>query len=73
MGEGHETIPDQKEKPTQSPTMRRIAQLFEGIDLLEIHLDGHLIERRMVNLSQLHLKIIRLFGTEIEKCYLIKI
>ncbi len=69
----NETIPDQKGKPTQSPTMRRIAQLFEGIDLLEIHLDGHLIERRMVNLSQLHLKIIRLFGTEIEKCYLIKI
>ena len=53
--------------------MRRIAQMFEGIDLLEIRLDGHLVERRVLNLSQLHLKIIRLFGTEVEKCYLIKI
>ena len=69
----NETIPDQKGKPTQSPTMRRIAQMFEGIDLLEIRLREQLIERRIINLSQLHLKIIRLFGTEVEKCYLIKI
>lgn len=69
----NETIPDQKGKPTQLPTMRRLAQMFEGIDLLEIRLDGHLVERRVLNLSRLHLKIIRLFGTEIEKCYLIKI
>jgi len=69
----NETIPNQKGKPTQSPTMRRIAQMFEGIDLLEIRLDGHLVERRVLNLSQLHLKIIHFFGTEVEKCYLIKI
>ena len=69
----NETIPDQKGKPTQSPTMRRIAQLFEGIDLLEIRLGGRLVERRIINLSPLHLKITRLFGTEVEKCYLIKI
>ena len=69
----NETIPDQKGKPTQLPTMRRLAQMLEGIDLLEIRLDGHLVERRIINLSQLHLKIIRLFGTEVEKCYLIKI
>ena len=69
----NETIPDQKGKPTQAPTMRRIAQIFEGIDLLEIRSGGRLIERRTINLSQLHLKIIRLFGTEVEKCYLIKI
>lgn len=69
----NETIPDQKGKPTQSPTMRRIAQMFEGIDLLEIRLGGRLIERKIINLSQLHLKIIHLFGTEVEKCYLIKV
>ena len=69
----NETIPDQKGKPTQLPTMRRIAQMFEGIDLLEIRLGERLVERRIINLSQLHLKIIRLFGTEVEKCYLIKI
>lgn len=68
-----ETVPDQKGKPTQKLTMRRIAQMFEGIDLLEIRSGGHLIERRILNLSQVHLKIIHLFGTEVEKCYLIKI
>jgi transposase len=27
----NETIPDQKGKPTQTPTMRRVAQIFEGL------------------------------------------
>jgi len=69
----NEMIPDQKGKPTQKPTMRRVAQIFEGIDLLEIREEGRLVERRILNLSTVHLKILRLFGTEVEKCYLIKI
>ncbi len=69
----NEMIPDQKGKPTQKPTMRRVAQIFEGIDLLEIREEGRLVERRILNLSTVHLKILRLFSTEVEKCYLIKI
>ena len=69
----NETIPDQTGKPTQAPTMRRIAQIFEGIDLLEIRSEGLLVERRIINLSHVHLKIIYLLGIEVEECYLIKI
>lgn len=32
-----QTIPDQKGKPTQTPTMRHIAQMFEGVDLFIVH------------------------------------
>ena len=32
-----ETVPDAKGKPTQRPTMRRIFQMFEGIDVLKGH------------------------------------
>ena len=44
--------------------------MIKGIDLLEIRQGGHFIERRMTILSQIHLKRIRLFGTEVKKCYL---
>lgn len=67
----HETIPDQKGKPTQTPTMRRVAQMFEGVDLLLICLDNRIIDRKILNLSPVRLKIIRLFGPPIENCYLV--
>ncbi|HIE55001.1 MAG TPA: IS1634 family transposase, partial [Chromatiaceae bacterium] len=73
LAASNETIPDQKGKPTQKPTMRRLAQMFEGIDLLEIRMGGNLVERRILNLSEIHLKILRLFEVDVGKCYLIKI
>jgi transposase len=30
----NEAIPDQKKKPTNKPTMRRVFQVFEGITIL---------------------------------------
>ena len=67
----HETIPNQKGKTTQTPTMRRVAQMFEGVDLLLIWLDNRLIDRKILNLSPVRLKIIRLFGPPVENCYLV--
>jgi len=67
----NETIPNQKGKPTQTPTMRRIVQMFEGIDLLTIRLDDQVIERRVLNLTPVREKIIRLFGPYIRNCYLV--
>jgi transposase len=64
-------IPDQKNQPTQNPTFRRVAQIFEGIDLLLIRLDGQIIARQILNLTPLRLQIIRLFGPEIHYCYLV--
>jgi transposase len=66
-----ETVPDQKGKPTQTPTIRRVAQMFEGIDVLLVRLDNRVVARKVLNLSDVRLKIIRLLGPEVENCYLV--
>ena len=66
-----ETIPDQKGKPIQRPTMRRVAQIFEGVDLLTIHQDGQIVLRQVLNMTDVHRKIVRLLDPEVEYCYLV--
>jgi transposase len=66
-----ETIPDQKGQPTQTPTMRRVAQIFEGIDVLLIRLDDQVVARQVLNLTEVRLQIIRLFGPMVQNCYLV--
>ena len=66
-----ESIPNQVGKPTQSPTMRRVFQMFEGIDILEVK-RGRRKRRIVVNLRPVHRKIIRLMGKEVEKCYFLE-
>ena len=68
----NETIPDQKGKPTQTPTLRWVFQTFEGLDVLSIWTDGRLITRQMLNLRPVHQQIIRLLGPQIQKCYLLE-
>ncbi len=68
----NETIPDQKGLPTQTPTMRRVAHIFEGIDILTVRLDDQIVERRVLNLSPLRRTIIRLFGPDVENSYLLQ-
>ena len=69
LQETGETIPNQVGKPTQRPTLRRIFQIFEGIDILVIHRPQG-TERRVLNLSELHTRILRLLGPHVQKCYL---
>ena len=64
-------LPHQTGRPTQAITMRRVAQIFEGVDLLIIHRDGVLLERRVLNLSPLRHKILNLFHPIIQNCYLL--
>jgi len=66
-----ESIPNQVGKPTQSPTMRRVFQMFEGIDILEVKRGRRKI-RMVVNLRPVHRKIIRLMGKEVQKCYFLE-
>jgi transposase len=66
----NETIPDQKGRPTQRITMRRVFQMFEGIHILTIRLP-HDLRRVVTNLSDVHLQILRLLGPPFEKCYLL--
>jgi len=70
LDEMDETIPDQKGKPTKKPTMRRIFQMFEGIDLLEIY-NEDMVTRKMLNLNVNHKKILNLMGEAYEKMYFI--
>lgn len=65
------TIPDQTGKPTQNVTMRRVAQLFEGVDLLMIKSGQRIIQQLILNLSPLRLKILRLFHPFVHNCYLL--
>jgi transposase len=72
-----ETLPDQKGKPTQNITMRRVFQVFEGIHVLLIRsapgpppFDGLRTPLRLVlNLTDLHRRILDLLGPEPKKCY----
>jgi hypothetical protein len=51
--------------------MRRIAQMFAGVDLLIVRQGGLVIDRRVLKLSPVRLQIIRLFGPAIQNCYLV--
>jgi transposase len=67
--EQNQTIPDQKGKPTQRPTLRRVFQMFEGIHVLTI-IVGHLRRRIVTNVNALHLQIATLLGAPVLKFYL---
>lgn len=64
-----ESVPNQAGKPTQRPTMRRIFQMFEGIDLLVISTPAG-VQQQVLNLKPVHHQILRLLGSTVEKCYL---
>lgn len=70
LQERDQTIPDQRGQPTQTPTMRRIAQMFEGVDLLIIRQGTRIVEQQVLKLTPVRLQIIRLFGPAIQNCYL---
>jgi len=61
-----ESIPNQVGKPTQRPTIRRIFQVFQGIDVLLIkHPLG--IQRQVLNPKPIHLRVLDLLGPEVKK------
>ena len=63
-----QTLPDQKGKPTQRITMRRLFQLFEGIDVLLLN-TGLVHRRQVTNLTEVHETALRILGPEVAKCY----
>jgi transposase len=65
-----QTIPDQVGKPTQRPTMRRVFQMFEGIDLLIIVLAGQIVGRQVLNLRPVHEQIVTLLGPAVKNIYI---
>jgi transposase len=65
-----ESVPNQVGKQTQRPTMRRIFQVFEGIDVLMIQRPLG-TQRQVLNLKPIHLHILDLLGPEVKKCYIL--
>jgi transposase len=69
LAENNQTIPDQKGKPTQVPTMRWVFQIFEGLDVLTIWQNDQILIRQLLNLRPVHIQILRLFGKPVQNCY----
>ena len=70
LAQRDESIPNQVGKPTQRPTIRRIFQVFRGIDILLIH-NPMGIQRQVLNLKPIHLRVLDLLGPEVKKYYIL--
>ena len=70
--EQDEYLPDQTGKPTQKPTMRRIFQMMEGIDILIIEQAGFR-RRLLLNMTDIRWQIINLFSIHVQKLYNLQI
>src|SRR5258708_783342 len=64
----NETIPDQLGKPTQTPTIRRVFQMFDGIDLLIVQ-NGNIRLPQILNLRPIHQQLLALLGPTIQQFY----
>lgn len=62
-----EHLPDQKAKPTQTPTMNWIFTLFSSITVIQLPQNQKII----LNLQPVHEKVICLLGSIAKKIYLI--
>jgi transposase len=60
--EANETVPNQKNRLIQNPTLRWVFQLFEGIVVVTFKTANSMYTSLVSNLTELRQKIIRLFG-----------
>ncbi len=65
-----QTIPNQKGKPYQKPTMRWVFQCFEGIEVLFIKVSPRETQAICLNIKPLHQQILKLLGPAFQKIYL---
>ena len=63
-----QTLPNQVGKEVQNPTARWVFQLFAGIHLLSIQSTG---QQLVINLKPIHIKIMKLVGSHVQKYYLV--
>jgi transposase len=71
LKEMNATIPNQLKKPTQTPTIRWVFQLFEGLDILLVKQNDQIVFRKLVNLRPVQEQVINLLGPQVKKCYLL--
>jgi transposase len=70
LREKEATVPNQLRKPTPTPTIRWVFQLFEGLDILLVRQNGQVIQRQLLNVSPVQKQIISLLGPLVQNCYL---
>jgi transposase len=68
LAEHQETVPNQINQPTTSPTLRWVFQLLEGIHRVRITLQGQ-VHDLIEGLNDVQIKILRLFGNEVCRLY----
>jgi transposase len=66
----HETVPNQINQPTPSPTLRWVFQLLEGIHRVRMTVQDQ-VHDLIEGLNDVQIKILRLFGNEV--CHLYQI
>ena len=68
LADHQETIPNQINQPTSSPTLRWVFQLLEGIHRVRMTVQGQ-IHDLIEGLNDIQIKILRLFGNEACRLY----
>jgi transposase len=68
LAETGQTLPNQVNKPTATPTMRWVFQYFEGVDLLLISTPAG-ITQLVLHLRPFHEQVLRLLGPPYQKFY----
>ena len=69
LAEADETVPNQVGKPTRTPTLRRVFQVFEGIEVLTIT-QGESSQRLILNLRDEHRHLLRFMEPSVVNLYL---
>jgi transposase len=68
LAQNHETVPNQINQPTTSPTLRWVFQLLEGIHRVQVTVQGQ-VHDLIEGLNNVQIKILRLFGKEVCRLY----
>ena len=64
----NETVPNQINHPTASPTLRWIFQLLEGIHRVRVTVQGQ-VHELIEGLNDIQTKVLRLFGEQVCRLY----
>jgi len=63
-----ESLPNQINKPTQTPTLRWIFQLLDGVNRVKVRVD-QTVQYMWNGLTELRIKILKLFGAKVRLIY----
>jgi transposase len=68
LAHSHDTVPNQLNRPTPSPTLRWIFQLLEGIHRVRVTVQGQ-VHDLIEGLNDVQIKVLRLFGEQVCRLY----